>query len=366
MRLLSLAATALAVLAAGPASAGATGSPFLGGLTTSSIVGETIPPNGDLNPYGVATVPRTVGSLVAGDTLISNFNNGANEQGRGSTIVQMSPSGALSVFAEITQAPGACPGGIGLTTALTVLPSGFVVVGSLPTSNGKSATMRDGCLIILDPNGKPIETIAGRLISGPWDLTATNFLFGIVNVLYVSNVLNGPVLAHEGTAVNDGTIVRIVLVSVPGRKPIVVSKQVIAEGFPEITNESALVIGPTGLAATTSMFNQTLFVNDTFDNRIAEVPDALFRQTPVTGAGRTVTQGGDINDPLGMTLAPNGNILTANGENAKIVETSPSGEEVASFSTGFGPGGLFGLDLTRDQSGIVFVNDNLNNLNLLH
>jgi hypothetical protein len=29
-------------------------------------------------------------------------------------------------------------GGVGLTTALSVLPSGYVVVGSLPTSNGKS------------------------------------------------------------------------------------------------------------------------------------------------------------------------------------------------------------------------------------
>lgn len=43
----------------------------LGGLTTQSQVASTVPANGDLNPYGVAVVPRTVGNLVRGDILAS-------------------------------------------------------------------------------------------------------------------------------------------------------------------------------------------------------------------------------------------------------------------------------------------------------
>jgi hypothetical protein len=367
VRFLSLIAAGLAVLAVAPASAGASGSPFLGGLTTLTTIGKTIPENGDLNPYGVASVQRSVGSLVAGDTLVSNFNNHENLQGTGSTIVQMSPSGALSVFAEIkaSSLPGECPGGVGLTTALSILPNGDVVVGSLPTTNGKSATMQAGCLIILNSTGTPIKTIAGAPINGPWDLTESNLFFGLVSVLYVSNVLNGTV-AHEGQVVNEGTVVRIILLNLPGLPPKVLREDVIAEGFPEVTNEAALVIGPTGLAVSgSSLLGQTLYVNDTVDNRIAAVPNALLRFTPATGGGRTVTQGGDINDPLGMTAAPNGNIITANGENAKLVETSPSGEEVASFNTGVGPGGLFGLAITPDKRGIVFVNDNENVLDQL-
>lgn len=368
VRLLSLIATGLVCFAVAPASAGAFTPPFLGGLSMISTIGSTVPSNGDLNPYGVAPVPRSVGSLVAGDTLVSNFNNHENLQGTGSTIVQVAPSGALSVFAQITPAslPGPCPGGVGLTTALTVLPNGDVVVGSLPTTNGKSATMQEGCLIVLNSNGKPVETIAGTPINGPWDLTSSNLFFGAVSVLYVSNVLNGTVAAEPET-VDGGTIVRIVLLNLPGRPPIVLQKQVIAEGFPERTNEAALVIGPTGLAVSgNSLLNQTLYVADTDKNRIAAVPNALLRTTPATGAGRTVTEGGDIDDPLGMTLAPNGNILTANGENSKIVETSPSGAEVASFDTEVGAGGLFGLAVGLDRHSIVFVNDNENVLDLLH
>ena len=57
-------------------------------------------------------------------------------QGTGTTLVEVSPAGKASVFANISALPAgqACPGGIGLTTALGILPGGWVVVGSLPTT----------------------------------------------------------------------------------------------------------------------------------------------------------------------------------------------------------------------------------------
>jgi hypothetical protein len=48
-----------------------------------ATLGSTVPANGDVNPYGVALVPRTVGKLVEGRFLVSNFNNSANLQGTG-------------------------------------------------------------------------------------------------------------------------------------------------------------------------------------------------------------------------------------------------------------------------------------------
>src|ERR1039458_4922370 len=103
---------------------------------TITKIASTIPSNGDLNPYGVARVPTTTGSLTKGNILVSNFNNSANLQGTGTTIVQISPSGSVSLFAQIgaDKLPGPCPGGVGLTTALSVLRSGWVIVGSLPTT----------------------------------------------------------------------------------------------------------------------------------------------------------------------------------------------------------------------------------------
>lgn len=142
--------------------------PFIGSLQKISSIGSTVPTNGDQNPYGIVNVQASTGSLMAGDILISNFNDAGspptgNLQGTGTTIVQMSPSGHLSLFAQIdpTSLPGPCPGGVGLTTALAILPPGYVVVGSLPTSNGLAATAQAGCLIVLDSRGHVVETISG-------------------------------------------------------------------------------------------------------------------------------------------------------------------------------------------------------------
>jgi len=73
------------------------------------------------------------------------------------------------------------------------------------------------------------------------------------------------------------------------------------------TDPSALVVGPTGVALGR---NGTLYVADTANSRIAAIPDAMFRRFPATGGGFTVSSAGELNGPLGMTLAPNGDILT--------------------------------------------------------
>src|SRR3974390_681274 len=139
---------------------------------TVTTVSSTIPSNGDINPYGVFRVARTVGRLNRGSILVSNFNNSANLQGTGTTLVQISPEGNFSLFALINPAtlPGPCPGGVGLTTALVVLRSGWVIVGSLPTTDGMADTAQAGCLIVLASNGDVIETLTAPPINGPWDM----------------------------------------------------------------------------------------------------------------------------------------------------------------------------------------------------
>jgi hypothetical protein len=220
---------------AGNASAVATSTgsstPFLTGLTDVSTLGSTVPANGDLNPYGVVIVPSSLGELKAGNLLVSNFNDKANNQGTGTTIVQMTPSGKLSLFAAIDAKtlPGACPGGVGLTSALNVLPGGYVIVGSLPTTNGKSATAQSGCLIVLDSAGKVVKTIAGANIQGPWGSTAVSE--GSKTTLFVTMALNGG--AAEGVhTINNSTVVRIVLESGAGQSPKVLGEQVIANEIP--------------------------------------------------------------------------------------------------------------------------------------
>jgi hypothetical protein len=186
-------AALLAAAVLWPASASAFDHSFISQFSTVSEVGTTVPSNGDVNPYGIANVPSSVGSLVRGDILISNFNSSENLQGTGTTIVQESPTGHLSLFAQIDPKtlPGACPGGVGLTTALAILPGGYVVVGSLPTTDGSAATAQAGCLIVLNSMGHVVKTISGGPINGPWDMTAVSN--GPFSTLFVTNVHHGTV-----------------------------------------------------------------------------------------------------------------------------------------------------------------------------
>jgi hypothetical protein len=268
----------LIVSAAGPAAA----QTILGGLNTVSTVASTVPANGDVNPYGVARVPVTTGRLVAGDILVSNFNNGSNLQGTGTTIVQISPGGTRHLFAHINAValPGACPGGVGLTTALVALKTGWVIVGSLPTSDGTSATAKAGCLIVLNANGAVVETISGGDINGPWDATALDG--GDLVALFVTNVLNGTI-AGGGSIVHHGTVVRLLLAVSTEHKPRVLQNTVIASGFAERTDPAALVVGPTGLALDGDA--DVLYVNDSVNSRIAAVTSPLSRKT---SAGRVL------------------------------------------------------------------------------
>jgi hypothetical protein len=364
---LALVAPAIVVLA-GVGPAGAHGSAFISGFHKITTLSPTAPTSGsakgDINPYGVAVVPRSMGSLVKGDVLVSNFNNSQNQQGTGSSIVEVSPSGKLSVFAVVPRPPKSPA--VGLTTALVALKSGFVVVGSLPAPGGMSSAAKAGALSILNSKGHVVKTITGANVNGPWDMTAVDG--GKHVTLFVTNVLNGTVAAN-GKDVSKGTVVRIVLTIKGSHAPKVSSDKVIATGFTEHTDPNALVVGPTGVGLAPS---GTLYVADSANNRIAAVPNAMTRMTKVSGGGMTVTKGGKINDPLGLTIAPGGDILTMNGADGNIVETTASGKQAAVKTlVSNGAGDLFGLAVAPGGSGLYFVNDAAsgsaaNSLQLLH
>ena len=183
---------------------------------------------------------------------------------------------------------------------------------------------------------------------------------GNMATLFVANVLNGTVAASPNV-VNKGTVLRITLAIAMGKMPSEVSQEVIASSFPERTDPNALVIGPTGLGFS----HGTLYVADTQKNRIAAISNALTRNSDA-GDGKTVASGGAINGPLGLTIAPNGNILVANGGDGNLVETTPSGMHVATKTVEPGGAGtLFGLTIVPGGKGVYFVDDGTNQLGLL-
>jgi hypothetical protein len=338
----------------------------VGGFKTITTVSSTIPKIGDLNPYGVAVVARSMGKLRKGDVLVSNFNSKANTQGTGTTIVEVAPNRTGRLFAQISPAhlPGACPGGIGLTTALAILGNDWVVVGSLPTVAGNPATSKAGCLLVLNSDGRVVETLHGHGINGPWDMTAVND--GGTSALFVTNVLNGTVAA-DGKLVHRGTVLRLLVTTPAHGLPRLIAVTTIGSGFAERTDPAALVIGPTGVGLGG---NGTLFVADTLNSRIAAIPNALLRRGSA-GTGRTVSENGAIKSPLGLVVAPGGDVLTVNSLNGNLVETTPRGMQVAvkaldKSGSPAGAGALFGLAVAPYGDGVYFVDDVTNTLDLLH
>src|SRR5580700_2552255 len=113
---------------------------FLAGKFTVTNLGSTTPSNGDENPYALLVAPVTAGTIHQGDMLVDNFNNSSNKQGTGTTIVDVNQAGAVSVFASLPKTVAGCPGGVGLETAMVMLKTGWIIVGSLPTTDGTLAT----------------------------------------------------------------------------------------------------------------------------------------------------------------------------------------------------------------------------------
>jgi hypothetical protein len=189
--------------------------------------------------------------------------------------------------------------------------------------------------------------------------------FGSTADLFVTNVLNGTV-AGGGKPVAGGTVLRLVVSLSRYRPPALRDVTTIGSGFLQETNPVALVIGPTGVGLGR---DGTLYVADSLRNRIAAIPDALFRHTS-DGTGRTVSENGAIIGPLGLAIAPNGNVLVVNSGNGNLVEVTPCGAQVAvkALDTSGSPpgaGALFGLAVAPRGTGVYFVDDNTNTLNLL-
>jgi hypothetical protein len=325
-----------------------------------AINSSTIPQNGDVNPYGVAFVPGgfpTGGAISAGDVLISNFNDNTNTQGTGTTIVRQSelgpiaaPGTALTFFASPLP---------GLSTALGVLRGGYVLVGNVATPNGSFSTIvpKACALQVIDRFGHLKATWADP--DGPWDLTIDDH--GTWAHVFVSNVLSGKVVRLDVSVTSESVMIEHIAT--------------VATGYPVQPSTAAVILGPTGVAFDEG--TDTLYVASPADNTIYSVSRASHRASPVT-KGEIVFSNPHLIGPLALRFAPNGNLLTANGDatpNAdplhpsEIVEFTRSGEFVREYNVDASQGGAFGLDTRADPNGaanFAVIDDVTNSLLISH
>jgi hypothetical protein len=327
------------------------------------IISSTVPANGDLNPYGVAFVPPNFpngGIIAAGDILVSNFNNSTPPtgiQGTGTTIIQLTPNGVIAPAGTASTFFTSSPSAIGLTTALGVLERGFVVVGNLPNS-GSSTTPKlgAGSLQFIDRRGRLVGAFANSLIDGPWDLTIDDD--SDHPTVYVSNVLNGTVVRLNLTLTNTTVTVN--------------QTTKIAAGYTTQPSSAALVLGPTGLTHDT--VKDTLYVASTADNAIFAVPNASTVSPANPGTGMMIAQNGQLRGPLALAFAPNGDLITSNGDAvpsadpnhpSEIVELTKAGTFVGQFNVNSAQGGAFGLAIAlvgSNTARLAAVDDNTNEI----
>jgi hypothetical protein len=110
-------------------------------------------------------------------------------------------------------------------------------------------------------------------------------------------------------------------------------------------------------------------VADTVANRIAAVEDGLFRSSSA-GVGTTVSSGDFLSAPLGLVLAIDGDLLSVNGGNGEMVESTLTGGQpewptVDNSGSPAGAGALLGLAIQPGGKGVYFVDDATNTLDIL-
>jgi hypothetical protein len=349
---------------------------------------STSPSNGDLNPYGVAFVPLTVPTSTGttptvfnpGDILVSNFNNAQNLQGTGTTIIRIQSTGLTSTFfpmAPVATLPIGSPAsiqaqaGVGLTNGLFILGNGMVIVGAMPTTDGTSATAKPGYLLFITRSGTPAlitysqnNTVVNQtkngfvnnsffalngqtpdVIDGPWGLTVNDQ--GNAAQIFVSNVLTGAISRFHITLDPDGMGVNF------DQAPFTV-----VQGMNKRPDAAALELGPAGLAydpVPGSTTLDTLFISESADNAVYMLPEAGWtsqtidvRKTPL---GILSNDPNRLHGPLGLALAPNGNIYVANSDGNNADPNQPSeigifdmqGNFQGQFSVDPQNGGAFGI-----------------------
>jgi hypothetical protein len=346
---------------------------FLETINRNQFLTPTNVETGDGNPYAVVVAPVSIGSIEKDDVLVDNFNDVANLQGKGTSIIRYRPGTKESkLFAKVSQKLKECPGGVGLTTAMTMLKAGWIIVGSLPSTDGSTRTKGDGCLLVFDAQGRHVATWAGPNINGPWGNMATIdkgdkatlFIsmagFGVPSFDVIDPQTQYPVI------VNKSTVLRLELSIPKGQPPVIERETVIGNGFSQRADMSNFLFGPTGLALGA---DDTLYVTDGLDNEITAISNASTR-IDSSGKGRLVTKDGLLAWPLAMIMTDEGHLIVNNGKNGQVVEVDPvAGKQLYAYWANAnqaqsppGNGNLFGLAWAPDKKGFYFVADDINAL----
>jgi hypothetical protein len=185
-------------------------------------------------------------------------------------------------------------------------------------------------------------------------------------MVFVSNALSGTVTRLDLRISGDGD---------EDDRVTVASATQIASGYAHRCDPAAFVVGPTGVVLDEK--RDILYVASAGDNAVFAIGDASDTRRD-GGRGRLVVDdAAHLHGPLGLALAPNGDLVSAQGDavnpnpdpngQSEIVEFTPGGTFVAQLSVEpTAAGAAFGLAVEAQGNGFRFaaVDDAVNTLDL--
>ena len=313
-------------------------------------IGSTVDPiNGDQNPYGLDVAKIDAGKLKRGDLVVCNFNNSANVQGTGTTIIALHPN------------VGSTPLRVAQDASLNGCTE--VALGSADDIWASAFSANDNP--IFGPDGTLFTTLAG----GPWH--------GPFGEAFAPHAGPFGVAAFYESNAGDGSIVRINITSGGA-----FTFDVIATGFPVNHGVPGSILGPSGLQYDGK--HDRLFIVDGTNNalysfrHVSTIPAGGITVSGTTFSGpfrkraKLVFMGPPLNGPISSALFANGHLALGNtldpaGKNL-MVEITPHGRviDVKNVDTG-AAAAIFGMVATGEGSGtkLYFNDDNDNTVKVL-
>ncbi len=309
-------------------------------------IGSTVVGNGEQNPYGLDVAKVSSGKLTAGDLVICDFNNSANVQGTGSTIVALHPVEENKPRLILQNA--------------ALLGCNALALG--PTDEIWAADFGANNNALVSPNGNLDLNLHNAAFNHPFGEAFASF--------------DGPfgkAAFYESNA-GSGTIVRINITKAG------FTFDTIAKGFAINNGPPGSILGPSGLQYDAK--HDRLYVVDGANNTVTVLrhvsfipadgvrvnPDGVSFSGPFGVLAHSVFHGAPLNGPISSALLPNGNLaigntLDPNGKNL-MVEITHTGKLLAVRNVDTGvSGAIFGMVATgtNDINAKIYFNDDNGN-----
>jgi hypothetical protein len=352
------ASAAVAAVTAMSSAAPAYGAVATGGIGAApdETVASVIAPDGDRDPFGIAIVPLTMGTLTAGNLLVAEFGDKQGTAGAGTTILQVNPAtGKTSVF--FSGGPVAGPVGVAINPA-----NDGVWVGDY----GRAASGTAANDLLIAPNGKVKAVFTGATTRGAASFVGVwgqgvSFSDGKISFYYGD-------AGNASTGTGGGDVVRLT----PHPKgpvngqPVNATYALIATGQGETPSggNAATAAGPQGFAFAA---DGTMYETNDADNTLYAIPHAATAKWPV-GAW-IVYRGQALQSPENVVIDPrNGDLLVVNANDNRLVVITPGGKLVATrdLAPDQPAGALFGLAIGTNAAGDLVLYYTNSNTSTLH